>query len=194
MKAPDRFEKPVRCLINASMNTLNRWFAAFSNAVNKLTQYTCIGLIGVVVVLVLVTIFFRYVLSIGINWSDELARYLNIWVALLGASVAYKSGDHVGVEFFRNLLPDKVLWVFKFAMRFLILGILAVAEYYFYLYIIRSKALTPAMQIPYRWIQASLLVGFAIILIHHLSFIFNDLNELFSRHLTVDRTRHVTLD
>ncbi|GAK60843.1 tripartite ATP-independent periplasmic transporter DctQ component [Candidatus Vecturithrix granuli] len=161
---------------------------------NKITQYVCVGLIGVVVVLVLVTIFFRYVLSIGINWSDELARYLNIWVALLGASVAYKSGDHVGVEFFRNLLPDKVLWFFKFAMRFLILGILAVAEYYFYLYIIRSKALTPAMQIPYRWIQASLLVGFAIILIHHLSFIFNDLNELFSRHLTVDRTRHVTLD
>jgi TRAP-type C4-dicarboxylate transport system permease small subunit len=176
------------------MKTLKTWFAALSNTINKAAQYVCIVLIGVLVVLVLVTVFFRYVLNIGISWSDELARYINIWVAFLGASVAYKSGDHVGVEFFRNLLPDKALWFFKFAMRFVILVILVIAEYYFSLYIMRSKAITPAMQIPYRWIQVSLWVGFAIIVIHHLSFIFNDLDDLLSGNLTVERVRRLTVD
>jgi TRAP-type C4-dicarboxylate transport system permease small subunit len=194
MKAPDRFEKPVRCLTNACMKTLKKWFTTLSNAINKAAQYVCIGLVGVLVVLVLVTVFFRYVLSIGISWGDELARYINIWVALLGASIAYKSGDHVGVEFFRNFLPDKALWFFKFFMRFVILVILAITEYYFSLYIMRSKAVTPAMQIPYRWVQASLLVGFSIIVIHHLHFIFEDLENLFSGNFTVERVRRLTID
>ena len=100
---------------------LAKVFTTLSNILNNLAKKIAIALIGILVVLVLVTVFFRYVLSIGIGWSDEVARYLNIWAALLGASIAFKYGDHVGVEFFRNFLPGKVSQIFKFLINILIL-------------------------------------------------------------------------
>lgn len=160
-----------------------------SDVINTVVKQICIGLVGVLVVLVLVTVFFRYVLSIGIGWSDELARYLNIWVALFGASLAFKYGDHVGIEFFRDFLPDKALRLFKFAVNLLMLVSLGIAEYYCYIYFMKSRALTPAMQIPYNWIQSSLFVGLAIMSIHLLSFIFSDIDDFLSGNFSVVRDK-----
>ena len=157
---------------------LTRFFTTLSNMLDVLAKKIVIVLIGFLVVLVLVTVFFRYVLSIGIGWSDEVARYVNIWVALLGASVAFKCGEHVGVEFFRNLLPEKIAKITKFIINLAMLALLGLSEYYCYLYVIRSRAVTPSLQIPYKWVQMSLFVGLAIITIHLLSFIMTDIDHM----------------
>lgn len=181
-------------VLSPLIRTLKNFLVAFSDFLNTIVKHLCIVLVGILVVLVLVTVFFRYVLNMGIGWSDELARYLNIWVALFGASIAFKYGDHVGIEFFRNFLPDKALRIFKFLMRFLILVFLCISEYYFYFYFIKSRALTPAMQIPYRWIQLSLFVGFAVMIIHLLSFIFTDLDDFVSGDFSVARDRKIPIE
>ena len=160
------------------MQRLSKFFTVLSNVLDALAKKAAILLVGILVVLVLVTVFFRYVLNIGIGWSDEVARYMNIWLALLGASVAFKCGEHVGVEFFRNLLPVKAAAIMKFATNIVMFAFLGLTEYYCYLYFIRSKAVTPSLQIPYRWIQVSLLTGFAIISIHLLSFILTDIDNM----------------
>jgi TRAP-type C4-dicarboxylate transport system permease small subunit len=154
--------------------------ATLSNFIDAIAKKLAIFLIGVLVVLVLVTVFFRYVLSVGIGWSDEVARYMNIWVALLGASIAFKSGEHVGVEFFRNLLPEKAAKIMKFVTNIAMLALLGLSEYYCYLYVARSRAVTPSLQIPYKWIQMSIFVGLAIMTIHLLGFLIKDINHMVS--------------
>ncbi|MBD3305186.1 TRAP transporter small permease subunit [candidate division KSB3 bacterium] len=185
---------PVSDVFLPVIRSLKHFFVAASDAVNTVVKYLCIVLVGVLVVLVLVTVFFRYVLNMGIGWSDELSRYINIWVALFGASIAFKYGDHVGIEFFRSFLPDKALRLFKFVMRCFICVFLVISEYYFFNYFIKSRAVTPAMQIPYSWIQASLFVGFAIMLIHLISFIFTDLDDFLSGNFAVIRQRKIPVD
>lgn len=41
----------------------------------------------------------RYVLGAQSRWTEELATYLLIWVSLLGASVAYAEGGHLGIDY-----------------------------------------------------------------------------------------------
>ena len=36
----------------------------------------------------------------SLEWSDEILRYLNIWLVFLGAAVGVKRGVHMKVEFF----------------------------------------------------------------------------------------------
>ena len=36
----------------------------------------------------------------SLEWSDEILRYLNIWLVFLGAAVGVKRGVHMHVEFF----------------------------------------------------------------------------------------------
>jgi C4-dicarboxylate transporter DctQ subunit len=49
---------------------------------------------------VIVQVFLRYVFSFSLSWSEEVARYLMIWVAFLGGSLALQKGLHIGVELF----------------------------------------------------------------------------------------------
>lgn len=49
-------------------------------------------------IIVLLGVFFRYVLSAPLTWSEEAARYLNIWSVFLGAAVAVYYADHLRVD------------------------------------------------------------------------------------------------
>ena len=46
----------------------------------------------------------RYVLGAQSRWTEELATFLLIWLSLLGASAAFASRSHLGVDYFVGLL------------------------------------------------------------------------------------------
>jgi TRAP-type C4-dicarboxylate transport system permease small subunit len=50
-------------------------------------------------------VFSRYFLGEQTRWTEELARVLLIWIALLGAAVAFSLKAHLGVDFFVGLMP-----------------------------------------------------------------------------------------
>lgn len=49
-------------------------------------------------------VFTRYALGQQAKWSEELARFLLMWVALLGGAVAFGTRAHLGVDYFVNRL------------------------------------------------------------------------------------------
>lgn len=56
-------------------------------------------------------VFTRYALGAQAKWSEELARFLLVWVALLGGAVAFGAKAHLGVDYFVNRLhPDARKW------------------------------------------------------------------------------------
>jgi tripartite ATP-independent transporter DctM subunit len=55
-------------------------------------------LIGVLAALVSFQVFARYVLNDTPPWSEELCRYLFVWVSFLGACVALRRTSHLGVD------------------------------------------------------------------------------------------------
>lgn len=42
---------------------------------------------------------FRYVLESPLSWSDETARFLLMWLAMLGAAYGFKTGSHFALVF-----------------------------------------------------------------------------------------------
>ncbi|MAZ84314.1 MAG: C4-dicarboxylate ABC transporter permease [Hoeflea sp.] len=38
-------------------------------------------------------------------WTEEVARFLLIWIAFLGAALAFQQGRHIAVTFVRDLMP-----------------------------------------------------------------------------------------
>lgn len=60
-------------------------------------------------------VFTRYVMGEQAKWTEELARFLLIWVALLGGAVAFGTKGHLGVDFFVEKLDPsarKVMAIF----------------------------------------------------------------------------------
>jgi TRAP-type C4-dicarboxylate transport system permease small subunit len=53
----------------------------------------------------------RFVFGYSIPWSDELARFLLVWISFLGLSVAARRGAHPGIDTVVHALPRRLAGV-----------------------------------------------------------------------------------
>jgi TRAP-type C4-dicarboxylate transport system permease small subunit len=72
---------------------------------------------------ILLQVFLRDVMKASLPWSEELARYLMVWIGLMGASLALHEGRHVGV----TLMVDRTRGLLRKALS----GIALVAVLWF---------------------------------------------------------------
>lgn len=69
-------------------------------------------LLAAMVLVILLQVVFRYAINLSLAWTEEIGRYLFVWVCLLGASLAYRLAAHSGYETFVRAMPKKVAkWV-----------------------------------------------------------------------------------
>jgi TRAP-type C4-dicarboxylate transport system permease small subunit len=61
--------------------------------------------LAVMVVLVFGNVVLRYVFNSGIAVSEEISRWLFVWLCFLGAVAALKEGGHLGTEMLVSRLP-----------------------------------------------------------------------------------------
>ena len=69
--------------------------------------------------------FTRYALNDSASWTEEIARYLLIAMAFVGAAVNVRKNNHIQVDFFYRILPPRVtrpMSTFVDAARVLFLG------------------------------------------------------------------------
>ena len=48
----------------------------------------------------------RYLFIVPAAWTEELARFLLIWIGMLGAAYAYRQGSHLGIDLLANKLDQ----------------------------------------------------------------------------------------
>lgn len=96
--------------LNAALLALGRWLGA-----------SCVALM---VLIILVQVFFRYVLNDALAWPEEAARFLMLWMTGLMAPTAFRRGGFVSIEMLVRFLPRglaAVLAIFLLAVSLLVL-------------------------------------------------------------------------
>lgn len=93
---------------NSQSNSLGGRCAAASAYVNQRVEWLCAGILAVLVVDVGAGIFGRYVIELPVTWTEELARYLMIWAALLAVSCGVARREHVAVTALLERLPQNL--------------------------------------------------------------------------------------
>ena len=73
------------------------WAAAVDRAIGVVVEPLAAFLVVVEVVILSAGVFTRYVLGNPLVWSDELATIVFLWLAMLGAVVAYRRGEHIAL-------------------------------------------------------------------------------------------------
>ena len=108
----------------------------------------------------------RYFFNYSIAWSEETATFAQVWLTLLGAGVAMRYNQHVGVDFLIQKAQIAVQRLFNgaaFLLGVWFLGVVIVGSLSMFSIglMVKSPALRLPMAIPY----AALPVGFAYFLI-----------------------------
>lgn len=78
---------------------------AASLALNRWVDRLCVLLLALLVLDVWLGVVVRYLVPLPITFTEELARYLMIWMALLAVSSGIVHREHIGVEFVFGRLP-----------------------------------------------------------------------------------------
>ena len=71
----------------------------------RVIKFTIALCLAVMVVLVFGNVVLRYVFNSGITVSEELSRWLMVWLTFLGAIVALREHSHLGVDTLVRALP-----------------------------------------------------------------------------------------
>ncbi|HEX2011676.1 MAG TPA: TRAP transporter small permease [Roseateles sp.] len=138
----------------------------------KAVEWLLVAMLGTMAVLVFGNVVLRYGFNSGIVFSEEVARFLFMWVTLIGALVVMKDHGHLGMSSVIDRLGERGQRISRFIADLLVLAccvLLAHGTWRQVLLGMDDRA--PVTGIPIGVVQLSLLiasVGMAIVLAHSL--------------------------
>jgi TRAP-type C4-dicarboxylate transport system permease small subunit len=149
----------------------------FRKKVDKFLGTTLAFIMGVMVINVLWQVFTRFVIGKPSSFTDELARYLMIWVGVLGA--AYISGKrmHVAIDLLPSKLNKENQKKLKMFINFIIIlfcFFTLVSGGFRLVYITYTlKQYSPALQIPLSLVYLVIPISGILIIYYKISDILN---------------------
>jgi len=118
---------------------------------------------GIVIIMGL-QIIMRYIFKASIKWSEEVSRYLFIWMVFIGISYGVKKGAHMRIDMLEALYPVLKKPFALFAdICFLLFVVFMVKPGISGIHaLIKTGQTSPAGEIPMYFVYVSLLVGFIL--------------------------------
>jgi tripartite ATP-independent transporter DctM subunit len=161
---------------------------ALEAGLGLLVEIPAAVLVVVEIVVLFAGVVSRYVFHSPLIWSDELASILFLWLAMFGAAVAFRRGEHMRMTaMVAGASPRLRAWLdlvgICAALAFLLLIAAPAFEYAYE----ESYITTPALSLANSWRAAALPVGIALMALFALLRLirFGDLKLVFGAALTV---------
>jgi len=119
-----------------------------------------------IVIIMGIQVIMRYVFKSSLVWSEEVSRYLFIWMVFTGISYGIKNGSHMRIDMLEHFFPKlrnglgilADLSFLTFSAYMIKPGISVVES------LIETGQTSPAGEIPMYIVYAGLLVGFSLVL------------------------------
>ncbi len=143
------------------------------NKIDKILGNLLIVIMGVMVLNVLWQVFSRYFLGAPSSFTDELARYLMIWVGVLGAAYVSGKNKHVAIDVLPAKFSKKVQKRLKVTVQVLIILfclfalVIGGARLVFITYVL--KQYSPALQVPLAAVYIVLPISGILIIYYKIS-------------------------
>ena len=119
----------------------------------KLAEFTLVIMLSAMVVMVFGNVVLRYLFNDGIISSEELSRFLFIWITFLGAIVTMRDNAHLGLDSVVRMLSLKGKKAAFAASNLLMLGCCALMFYGTWKqHGINATTRSPVTEIPMSWV------------------------------------------
>jgi TRAP-type C4-dicarboxylate transport system permease small subunit len=116
--------------------------------IRRSVEVVVVSLFAVLTVSVFAQVIARYVFNSPPAWTEELARFCQVWIVLLTSSICVRKGSHLAVDYLGPSLPPAARTALGVATGVLIIAYSAVVTVWgFKLMAVGSLQVSPAMQI-----------------------------------------------
>ncbi len=140
--------------------------AAVESSLGAFVEILAAGLVGAEILILFGGVVSRYVFNRPLVWSDELASTLFLWLAMLGAVIAFRRDEHMRMTACVGSLPRPwraALDTFATGAALAFLSLVAWPAYQYALY--QLPITTSALEITDTWRAAAMPVGVALMIV-----------------------------
>jgi len=122
----------------------------FIDKLFKVVDYFTGILTGLMVIFVFLNVVLRTFFSSGLTWSEELSRYLFVFVTYVGAISAMHANAHIGVDTLLSRVPEGVQLLLYTVSQAVIAGLMCILIHGSIKMVVQNTASkTAALGIPY---------------------------------------------
>ena len=142
----------------------------------KALYYVCAALMFSMAALITAQVLSRYIAGSPLTWSEELGRYIFVWMSFLGMAVAIKQGSHVALDILVKKLKGvskKLLMLVNNAFVFFFGACFTVSGFKLVELGMRQKS--PTLQLPMQYVYIVIPIS-GILLLY---FVFSETIKIF---------------
>ena len=142
----------------------------------RFLRILCFLLMLLMVAVIFAQVVARYILSNSLSWSEELGRYLFVWMTFIGSAIAVRNKLHVSLDMFVCHLPralQKFCLLISYVSMIIFTSVVIYGGYKFF--IKGSNQISAAMQLPMHYVYIVLPVGGGLILFYLLKNLYEDI-------------------
>lgn len=136
------------------------------NAIRKINEGAIVALFTVIICTVFLQVVARYVFNSPPAWSEELARYCQVWMVLLTSSICIRKGSHLAVDYLTHYLNNNLKkWLAVFSHVLILLYIGAILYFGFVLLEVGEFQFSPAMEIKMSYMYLVFPIAYSLMFI-----------------------------
>ena len=140
---------------------------------DKIIELLLVSILSAMVINVLWQIITRYFSASPSSFSDELARYLMIWLGLIGSAYVSGKKEHVSIDYFLKKLNHKKRVLLNRLIDFIILFfaffVMIIGGGHLVFVTIKLEQLSPSLQIPLGFVYSAIPLSGLIIIFYQIS-------------------------
>jgi TRAP-type C4-dicarboxylate transport system permease small subunit len=144
--------------------------------IKNFEEVICGIFIVAMVAIVITNVFLRYLFNYSLFWAEEVATICFVWAVFVGASATYKHKMDIGIDVLILKTPPRTQMIIRRLVNVLLL---IINGYIFYLSMVFTRIAwmkpTAVLGITSGVVNSALIVGFGLITLHTLRFIWQDL-------------------
>ena len=137
----------------------------FSLVFNKMEKWTVVFLLTGIVVMIFSGVLSRYLFHYSIAFTEELARFFFVWGSLLGASSAFRTGEHSGIPLLANRFGPAGKKAIEIAVAVGVTGFMCYLVFMTGVSTMKSfqsGQISTTTEIPVWWINLGMMIAFAV--------------------------------
>lgn len=123
-------------------------------------EFSLVAMFLGMVAIIFLQVVMRKVFNDSLFWSEELGKFLFVWISWLGIAIGHRNKEHITITILLDLMPKKVIKYLNILSEIIIIAICIATVYYSFLMIgVQIRVPYAAIKISTAWGYLSLIIG-----------------------------------
>ena len=149
------------------------------HAYDRFEDFLLVTMFAGMVTVIFYQVIMRYIFNNSSVWSEELGRFLFVWITWIGISIGARRLEHIKVMLLVDKLPFKASRTVNIFAEIVVIAVCAITAYYSYSLMISQNHISfAAIKISMSWGYLAVFLGCVIMCLRCLFIAYENLREL----------------